>query len=556
MRGVLCRKFKGKDKRTGKFTKKGNTMLFNSEIFIFVFLPILLIGFFKLSSYNVRLGIIWLILASIVFYGLFRIDHLLLLAGLIVFNYFFGIKLSKLYQSGTKNSLLLLIGVGVNLTVLIYYKYTNFILSNINVIFNTKHALQTMVMPIGISFFIFQKIAYLVDAYRGQAKEYNFLDFTLFVMYFPQLIAGPIVHHKDLIPQFRSPSLFKLNLSNLSVGLMMFTLGLCKKVIIADHISGWVNPAFSAAQQGGQLSFLEAWAAALGFTFQIYFDFSAYSDMALALALMIGIHLPINFNSPYKAQNIIDFWRRWHMSLSKFLRDYIYIPLGGNQLGLKRRYLNLLFTMLIGGLWHGAAWTFIFWGALHGFYLITNHAWQALKKMLEWDPKSVLYSKACQIITFLSIIIAWLFFRAENFRSALNLLKSMTSINRIVLPESYVTKLGSLSPILQNFGIRFDNSGVAYLFGANHVLFLMGLLLMVWFLPNTQQWCAQYEQKNRVNLNQKWSWFGLLQPQDDASLTLQASSFLGAMTALVILSVILWQNLSKTSLQTFIYFQF
>ena len=277
-------------------------MLFNSPFFIFIFLPITLIGFFLLGARSLhRLAIAWLVLASSVFYGWFNAEYLILLAFLIVFNYFCGIKLSRDYHEGRSSPIALALGLAINLGVLAYYKYTNFFIDNANAILGKHFVLQRIILPLGISFFIFQKIAYLVDAYRGEAEEYDFLDFSLFVMYFPQLIAGPIVHHKEMIPQFRKASIFKLCPEDLASGLTLFTIGLCKKVLIADAVTGWSDPIFAAAQSGTAPTMIDAWCAALSFTFQIYFDFSGYTDMALGLALMIGIRLPLNFNSPYKA---------------------------------------------------------------------------------------------------------------------------------------------------------------------------------------------------------------------------------------------------------------
>ncbi len=535
-------------------------MLFNSAVFLFFFLPLTLLGFFVLGTHHKRAAILWLVIASSIFYGWFRMDYLLLLASLIVFNYMWGKKLSRQYHFGQPKKWLLALGVVINLGVLCYFKYTNFLLININSAFETNFVLQNIIMPIGISFFIFQKIAYLVDAHQGKAEEYNFLDFCLFVMYFPQLIAGPIVHHNEIIPQFRQDSIFKLNFSDMAAGLMMFTIGLCKKNLIADKLAAWIEPSFSATQQGWNLSFLESWVAALGFTFQIYFDFSAYTDMALGLALMIGIRLPQNFDSPYKAKNIIDFWRRWHMTLSRFLRDYVYIPLGGNRNGSIRRYNNLLLTMLIGGLWHGAAWTFIVWGTLHGLFLIVNHGWQILKAKLEWNPKSFAYSTACQILTFLSVVGAWVFFRAQSFDSAKIMLKGMIGLNGIALPAKYESRLGFLSSALKSVGLRFDDVGVAYLHGFKQFIFLLSLTLIVFLLPNTQQWCSQYRpvinKIETITLKGIWNRIPGIRIQNDNTLTLAASSTAGVIFGLLLLGSFLWQIISNTSLQTFIYFQF
>ncbi len=285
-------------------------MLFNSNIFVFVFLPVTLAGFFLIGSQGWhRAAIAWLVLASMVFYGWFRWQYLVLLAVLVLFNYYYGIKLARDHRRGQTRRIALVIGLAVNLLVLAYFKYMNFFLDNANVVFGSHFNISNIILPLGISFFTFQKIAYLVDAYRGEAEEYDLLDFSLFVMYFPQLIAGPIVHHKEMIPQFRRLAISHFSAVDLAAGLTLFTIGLVKKVVVADAVVRWSDPVFGAAQAGGAPSLIEAWNGALAFTFQIYFDFSGYTDMALGLALMIGIRLPLNFNSPYKATNIIEFWR-------------------------------------------------------------------------------------------------------------------------------------------------------------------------------------------------------------------------------------------------------
>ena len=294
-------------------------------------------------------------------------------------------------------------------------------------------------LPLGISFFTFQKIAYLVDAYRGEVRAGGFLSFALFVTFFPQLIAGPIVHHSEVIPQFGQKSTYRPNLDNLSMGIGIFVLGLAKKTVLADSIATYATPVFRAAQAGADPTLFEAWGGALAYTFQLYFDFSGYSDMAIGLALMFNIRLPINFNSPYKATNIIDFWRRWHITLSRFLRDYLYIPLGGNRHGVARRYANLMLTMLLGGLWHGAGWTFIVWGGLHGIFLVINHFWHALGvgSATTSGARPGSDGSAARTITFLAVMVAWVFFRAEDFDAATRILAGMAGLNGVQLPASY-----------------------------------------------------------------------------------------------------------------------
>ncbi len=538
-------------------------MLFNSEIFIFGFLPVTLLGFFLLGARGLhQLAIAWLVFASCVFYGWFKANYLLLLAVLIVFNYYFGIKLARDHRKGRQSPFFLFVGIMVNLGVLAYYKYTNFIIANSNALFGTHFVFHQIILPLGISFFTFQKIAYLVDAYRGEAEEYNFLDFSLFVMYFPQLIAGPIVHHKEMIPQFRQASIFKLCPTDLAAGLTLFTIGLLKKIMIADRVVTWSDPIFAAAHAGSAPHFLDAWAAALSFSFQIYFDFSGYTDMALGLALMIGIRLPLNFNSPYKAASIIDFWHRWHMSLSRFLRDYLYFPLGGNRRGPVRRYVNLMLTMLIGGLWHGANWTFVAWGGLHGFYLIVNHGWNAIRERLGLArSNSRLGCWSARLITFVAVVAAWVFFRAESFHGAMLILEGMVGLNGVLLPSAYANHLGALASLLEGLGIHFDAQMAAGGLGARQAAWLALLLVGVWELPNSQELLANFRPALEVPpvpahffggpFRRAATVIGLLHSDGTFALT----SMTGLLVAAAMLGALLQQS-SRAVLQQFIYFQF
>ena len=338
-----------------------------------------------------------------------------------------------------------------------------------------------------ISFFTFQQITYLVDSYKGETKEYSFLNYCLFVTFFPQLIAGPIVHHREVMPQFADKSTYRFNPENLVVGLTIFILGLFKKVVFADTIATFATPVFDAAAHGASINFLTAWGGALAYSLQLYFDFSGYTDMAIGTARMFGIKLPLNFNSPYKASSIIDFWRRWHMTLSSFLRDYLYIPLGGNRKGKQRRNLNLMITMLLGGLWHGAGWNFIFWGGLHGIYLIINHQWQTLTKFLGYDSKkSSWWVKALSIlVTFLAIAVSWVFFRAADMNAAIAILQGMVG---------------------KNGGIFYYESGLVKTY-----LLSLALLAIAWFTPNTQQWLEKYQPALDTKVRMlNWSWFDSL----------------------------------------------
>lgn len=445
-------------------------MLFNSLEFIFLFLPVTLLLFFQMGGRGYQKGaIVTLVAASLFFYGYWNPSYLALLIFSILFNYGVGSLLSAEGTAFRSKKLLLTLGIGVNIALIGYFKYANFFIDTVNSLLDTSFNLNKIILPLAISFFTFQQIAYLVDAYRGETKEYSFLNYCLFVTFFPQLIAGPIVHHKEVMYQFADKSTYRFNPENLAVGLTMFLLGLYKKVLIADRIAAYATPVFNAAVAGRELTFYDAWSGALFYAFQLYFDFSGYSDMAIGAARMFGIKLPINFHSPYKATNIIDFWRRWHMTLSRFLRDYLYIPLGGNRLGEMRRYINLMITMLLGGLWHGAGWTFVFWGGLHGVYLVINNKWRFLRKKLGQDlQKSQWWSRGIGcILTFLAVVVAWVFFRAENMHAAMLMLQSMFGANGFSLSASVVEQRRKL-------------------------LVLVILSLFVWLAPNTQVWMMRY----------------------------------------------------------------
>ncbi len=394
-------------------------MLFNSYIFIFAFLPITFFIYFYLNKKHLTEAAKgFLVFASLFFYSWWNIAYLPLILGSMLFNYIIGESLGKSqeHQKVGKRTLLT-IGIVANIALLGYFKYADFLIENFNLVAGTKIPLLHLALPLAISFFTFQQIAYLVDSYRGETKEYDFLRYALFVTFFPQLIAGPIVHHKEMIPQFAKTRNKLKNYHNISMGLFIFSIGLFKKVVIADTFAVWATKGFDVAKE---LNFVEAWVTSLSYTFQLYFDFSGYTDMAIGAALLFNIKLPINFNSPYKAVSIQDFWHRWHITLSRFLRDYIYIPLGGNRKGEIHTYRNLFATFLIGGIWHGAGWTFIFWGALHGGAIVIHRMWQKLgirmHTLLAW------------FITFNFVNIAWVFFRAKEWDDALKVLHGMFDI--------------------------------------------------------------------------------------------------------------------------------
>jgi alginate O-acetyltransferase complex protein AlgI len=447
-------------------------MLFNSYSFICLFLPITLAGFWLIGRVAPKLVPLWLVAASLFFYGWWNPAYLALLLLSISANYLAGTAIGQHVGKVQKisladpNSWLIIIAVGANLALLGYYKYANFFINNLNSVLNYDWAIGSVILPLGISFFTFTQIAFLVDVFQGKVKEYNFVNYCLFVTYFPHLIAGPVLHHQEMMPQFK-----RLNTQHyqpeIAGGLTILAIGLAKKVLLADGIVNYATVIFEAVREHYPLTFAEAWLGALAYTLQLYFDFSGYSDMAIGISLLFGVTLPINFNSPYKAVNMIDFWRRWHITLSNFLRDYLYIPLGGNRHGEFRRYFNLLLTMLLGGLWHGAGWTFIVWGGLHGVYLVINHTWQGIRKSWGHDLKQIsllgrIWSTA---LTFIAVIIAWVFFRAETLTGAIEMLDRMfqlptssadLALNLIQAPSEAIVWIGTL-------------------------------LVIVFFLPNTQE---------------------------------------------------------------------
>ena len=398
-------------------------MLFSSYVFLLLFLPLTWAGFALVRAWQgPRAGFGWLVLASLVYFGWFEPRYLLLLGFSLIFNFSAGTFVGSDRPSRARRPVLI-IGVTVNLALLGIFKYANFFADTVEVLAGVHLGLPAVALPIAISFFTFQQIAYLVDAWRGLAREYRFLEYTLFVTFFPQLIAGPIVHHGEMVPQFTHPDKSRNRFEDVAVGATIFAIGLAKKVIIADSLARWADPVFAAADAGARPSAGEAWVGMLAYTGQLYFDFSGYSDMAIGIGRTFGIILPLNFHSPYKSTSITDFWRRWHMTLSRFLRDYLYIPLGGNRLGPKRRYVNLMITMLLGGLWHGAGWNFVVWGGLHGLYLIVNHFWAAVRDRVPlvagWTgPSRTLCAGA---LTFAAASLAWIPFRATTFAGAWNM---------------------------------------------------------------------------------------------------------------------------------------
>jgi alginate O-acetyltransferase complex protein AlgI len=422
-------------------------MLFNSQVFILGFLPLVLGGYYALAgSRSWRQAFV--VLASVGFYGWWDVRFVPLLTGLTLANW-----LIAQWFGARRAAWIPVLGVVMNLAALGVFKYADFFRGTVFGLVDTSWQPWRLVLPLGISFFVFQKISYLIDLRRGDRHIYGFLDFCMFVSFFPQLIAGPLVRHNEIIHQFRNDPRRPEMWENLSRGFVLFLIGIAKKVAIADTVGAIADPLFQKAL-GAPLAAAEAWAACGAYTLQIYFDFSGYSDMAVGLALMFGLRLPLNFNAPYRAVSIRDFWRRWHMTLSRFLRDYLYIPLGGSRGGRLRQMVNLLATMLLGGLWHGANWTFVVWGGLHGAALAVNHGWSGAGLKL---PRAAAWA-----LTLLFVMACWVLFRSPDFKTAAEILTAMAGRNglgRVTLDRTDLSALiagavvALLGPTSQEFAL-------------------------------------------------------------------------------------------------------
>jgi D-alanyl-lipoteichoic acid acyltransferase DltB (MBOAT superfamily) len=470
-------------------------MLFNSYFFLFVFLPVTLAGFFLLARVSHAFAAGWLTFASLFFYAWWNPAYVGLLLVSIVFNYALGMWISRAHARGEAagKKRLLVVAIAVDLVLLGYYKYANFFLTNVNAVAGTQLSLGEIILPLGISFFTFTQIAFLVDAYQGKVREYNFIHYGLFVTYFPHLIAGPILHHAEMMPQFGKASTYRLQAENIAVGLTIFVIGLFKKVILADGIAVYVAPLYNLPGAGITPTFLEAWAGVVAYSLQLYFDFSGYSDMAIGLSRLFGVKLPLNFHSPYKAVNIADLWNRWHMTLSRFLRDYLFLPLGGQRKSAARRYYALFVTFLLCGLWHGAGWTYVVFGALHGAYLVIYQMWRLARRRGGRHHEA----PACWgialgvLLTYACWLVGLAFFRSETLPGAFGLLAGMAGLNGFALPDMWLAKWGAAGQWLQSAGLEFSQSRGLVTGGlVNWIVILLGI---AWFAPNTQQIMARFE---------------------------------------------------------------
>ena len=529
-------------------------MLFNSYIFIFCFLPAVLVGYLLLKRVSTPLWpITWLVLASLVYYSWWRPEYLLVLMFSVAVNFGFGKLLLDAKLRPVQGRTVLATGIIFNLCLLGYFKYAGFFATNVNYLFGVQWPIPSIILPIGISFITFQKIAFLVDAYRGLVRNFTLTNYTFFVTFFPQLIAGPITHHSEIMPQV-GLSQRRDVIPDLAVGISIFVVGLFKKTVIADSLAIYADAGYSMLKAGQPLASASAWITVLSFSFQLYYDFSGYSDMAVGLARMFGFRLPINFDLPYKSSSIIEFWKRWHITLSRFLRDYLYIPLGGNRRGPARRYLNLLVVMLLGGLWHGANWTFVAWGGLHGLMLCVNHAWRTLGaakfRAVEWS----LPRKIGVMITFVAVTLAWVAFRSETLTDTATMLgylwPSVTDPQGlhsfVVLLQSQFVDLRSILKVSQWFAPRESWPSVL---APNYLAtetWPTGLLLLcvgvaTFTVPNTYQIFAHFEPA-----------LGL--PQDIPKST--AIAALNWRVAFAVAVMFVASILSMSQISPFLYYQF
>ena len=501
-------------------------MLFTQFEFLFLFLPLTAGGYFLLARFveapAARMS--WLAAASLIFYGYWDLHFVPIILVSILFNYGMGLLVAG--QTDVKpRGWLFAVAITANLGALAFYKYTNFGIQIVNAIAASKHPSLAIVLPLGISFFTFTQIAYLADIYGGYPHERNLVKYGLFVTYFPHLIAGPILHHREMMPQFGSDDSRRFSVENLAIGLTVLTIGLFKKSFIADSFGLIANPVFQAANSN-HLHMMDAWGGALAYSLQIYFDFSGYSDMAIGISTIFGIKLPFNFDAPYKSQSIVEFWRRWHISLSRFLRDYLYIPLGGNRHGDRRRNLNLAATMVLGGLWHGAGFTYILWGALHGLFLVINHRWTALTQKhpaLARLTGSMWYPLMALCLTQFVVVLAWVFFRADNPNAAIRVVKGMIGLSN---PEKF---------------------GPALLIDRQQMLLILAGYLACLALPNVNAMFARWKVGLETYHNPR--------PWSVLNLTWRPSLTWAVGTSLCLVAALL-MNLIAGDTSQFLYFQF
>jgi alginate O-acetyltransferase complex protein AlgI len=487
-------------------------MLFNSYVFMFVFLPTVLAGYTLALRYNNRIAMAWLFASSLFFYGWWNPAYIWLIAVSLLFNYMAG-----KYLNRNGSSWALFGAVGANLFLLGYFKYAVFLTGIWVNLSGTELTIGAIILPLGISFYTFQQIAYLVDSYHRKIVHHDLLNYAVFVTFFPQLIAGPIVHQAEMLPQFAQANSRKLA-RNISIGATIFIIGLFKKVVIADNLAVYATPMFEAATMGVQISFLEAWGGATAYTLQLYFDFSGYADMAIGAGRMFGVKLPLNFNSPYKSTSIIEFWSRWHLTLTRFINAYLYTPITLHATRWRaRRSLSIstknlfdvgafmfllvwptFITMTLIGLWHGAGWTFILFGFVHGIAIATNHLWRNIKsKFRSRRPSRWWAVFGSWLLTGVFLIITLVIFRAANWDTALNVLHGMTGLDdRLLVTVGYVPLLEPLSFLIGDLNV--SETPLLYFQGRSQLAWISACILLILVAPNTNEWMRRYMPSSKI----------------------------------------------------------
>ncbi len=520
-------------------------MLFNSYQFLFLFFPLALALYCAAGLIGERARIATLLAVSFVFYGAWDVRFLGLLGLSILINFIVGHLLEEAVSKhrNVRSNLSVSLGVAFNLIVLGFFKYAHFAVDNFNALTGQNFVVATIILPLGISFFTFEQIGYLIDIRRGNLYHADFLRYAVFVSFFPRLVAGPILRYGEIVPQLNYAAKPRLLSRDLAIGLTIFSIGLCKKSLLADGIAPYANSVFLGTADGNSPELFLAWSGVLAYTLQLYFDFSGYSDMAIGAARCFGIVFPMNFNSPYKATNIVEFWRRWHMTLSRFLRDYLYISLGGNRHGLVRRYGNLMLTMLLGGLWHGASWTFVIWGGLHGLYLIVNHAWMAVAARSSLARRFNLSRLGlCMgwLVTFLSVIVAWTFFRAPTFAVAVDVLRGMVGLRGAVLPFNFRSLLEPIEPILAAMGIVFGSGSATDFMKVWLWIAVLGAIALM--SPNTQQILSRFNPVLEVaSAEIRESRFLVWKPSPRWAVAIGIIAFLGIISITRVSEFLYWQ---------------
>lgn len=464
-------------------------MLFNSYEFLFIFFPIVIIVFYSLSYWSRSFGLSWIILSSLFFYGFWSFQYLLLIIASVVVNYMLALFIERY-----KSKALMIVGIAVNFAVIGWFKYSLFLYSILTKGENPPSFIENIILPLGISFFTFQQIAYLINVWRGNERAASLKIHSFIVLFFPHLIAGPLVLYENLATQVRrNATAIKYLSINLKIGLFIFAIGLFKKVVVADSLEPFASDLFNySTLPGVTIGFRDSWLAALTYSLQLYFDFSGYSDMAIGLARMLGFRLPTNFNSPYKAVSIIDFWRRWHISLSLFFRYYVYIPLGGNRSGWKLQLIFVFITFFLIGLWHGASWLFVAWGVSHGLLVGLNHAWRKLTKSTfdsffevhHWMQN--LYYLIARLVTIATVVILWVPFRSESAKGASNII------------------VGMMNPFFKTNTLFFSDGHYYVVLGAA----VLSLFAWCCYAPNLQEFISSY--KKLVNSKLIAAWYAQL----------------------------------------------